>query len=68
MSNKPQRADFMTGMHQESMKGLPRTHETCIEKTGVARPGKTACDKARGAWASKSERRQRHLARDPNHK
>ena len=46
----------------------PRTHENCIAKTGVARPGKTAHDKATGAWQSKAARRERHIARDPNAK
>lgn len=27
--------------------GMKRTHQNCIDKTGVARPGKTAKDRAR---------------------
>lgn len=29
-----------------AMGNLPRAHRNCIEKTGVARPGKTAKDRA----------------------
>lgn len=42
------RADFMSQTQRDAMGKLPRTHENCIEKTGVARPGKTAKDRARG--------------------
>lgn len=40
-----------------------RTHANCKSQTGVARPGKTAADKASGAWASKGERNSNHAAR-----
>lgn len=42
-----QRKDFMTPAQKEKMGKLPRTHANCLEKTGVARPGKTAKDKAK---------------------
>ncbi len=43
------------------MGNLPRTHENCTEKTGVARPGKTKHDKHTGAWAPAYIRRQRKI-------
>ena len=39
--------DFMTPKQREAMKGLPTYHSNCLEKTGVARPGKTARDQAK---------------------
>jgi len=42
-----QRADYMTQTQKTAMGNLPRTHQNCIEKTGVARPGKTAADRAK---------------------
>jgi len=51
---KLQRADFMTGAQKYAFQAMveaegkfPRTHENCIKATGVARPGKTACDRYR---------------------
>jgi hypothetical protein len=41
-----QRKDYMTPTQKTAMGNLPRTHQNCIEKTGVARPGKTAKDRA----------------------
>ena len=41
------RSDFMSSKDKEAMGKLPRTHQNCIAKTGKARPGKTACEKAR---------------------
>jgi len=41
------RADFMTAKEKDAMGKLPRTHQNCLEKTGKARPGKTAKDRAR---------------------
>ena len=38
--------DFMTSKQRKAMKGLPTYHSICLEKTGVARPGKTARDRA----------------------
>jgi hypothetical protein len=32
---------------RRAMKGLPTYHCNCLEKTGVARPGKTARDRAK---------------------
>jgi hypothetical protein len=43
---KKDRKDFMTQVHKEKMGNFPRTHQNCIKLTGVARPGKTAKDKA----------------------
>ena len=45
---KKDRKDYMNKTQQIAMGSLPRTHQNCIEKTGVARPGKTAKDRARG--------------------
>jgi len=45
---KKERAEYMNGTQRTAMGSLPRTHQNCIEKTGVARPGKTAKDRARG--------------------
>ena len=57
MSNNLKREDFMTAKDKSAMHAgktnkngnalVPRTHQTCIAKTGVARPGKTAKDRAR---------------------
>jgi len=41
------RETFMNAADKKAMGNLPRTHENCRDKTGVARPGKTAQDKAR---------------------
>ena len=41
------RADYMTDAHKKAMGNLPRTHRNCLEKTGVARPGKTAHERAK---------------------
>ena len=41
-----ERKDYMTETQKKAMEGLARTHENCIAKTGVARPGKTAKDRA----------------------
>ena len=43
-----ERKDYMTETQKTAMGSLPRTHQNCIEKTGVARPGKTAKDRAKG--------------------
>jgi hypothetical protein len=40
------RADFMSAGQKAKMGKLPRTHQNCLDKTGVARPGKTAKDRA----------------------
>lgn len=40
------REDFMTEAQKRAMGSLPRTHRNCLDKTGVARPGKTAKDRA----------------------
>lgn len=56
------RAAFMTNEHKDKMGKLPRTHRNCYEATGVCRPGKTAADKANGAWASHAMRRERKVA------
>ncbi len=35
---------YMSQKQKSSLGELPTTHRNCIEKTGVARPGKTARD------------------------
>ncbi len=47
------RENFMTPRQAEMMGDLPRTHENCRAKTGVARPGKTAKDRALRAGANR---------------
>lgn len=42
---KNERKDYMTAAQKQAMGKLPRTHKNCVERTGVARPGKTAKDK-----------------------
>lgn len=44
-----ERRDFMKPEHKKAMQGLKRTHSNCIAKTGVARPGKTAHERAKRA-------------------
>ena len=44
-----ERKEFMTATHKKAMSGIPRTHQNCLEKTGVARPGKTAHERAKRA-------------------
>ena len=43
-----ERREYMSKTAQLAMGNLPRTHQNCLEKTGVMRPGKTAKDRARG--------------------
>ena len=45
---KKERKEYMSAAHTASMGSLPRTHANCIEKTGVARPGKTKKDHDKG--------------------
>lgn len=60
MSDQKQRADYMTPAQTRAMapaKGdkrysVPRSHSECIARTGVARPGKTAKDRALKARAA----------------
>jgi len=56
MSNRKTLFDYMTPAQQQAMsqvnsKGererLPTLHSTCMEKTGVSRPGKTAKDRSK---------------------
>ena len=56
MSKSKTLFDYMTPAQQQAMsrvnsKGererLPTLHSTCMEKTGVSRPGKTARDRAK---------------------
>jgi hypothetical protein len=49
--------EHMSKSHAIAMSGLATTHLNCIEKTGVARPGKTARDKARGHIPYRTNRR-----------
>ena len=39
--------DFMSQKQLKAMKGLPTYHSNCLKLTGVARPGKTARDRAK---------------------
>lgn len=39
--------DYMTKAQLKSMENLPTYHSNCLKKTGLARPGKTARDRAR---------------------
>lgn len=39
------RKDFMSEKNKTVMGKLKRTHENCMNKTGVARPGKTAYER-----------------------
>jgi len=41
-----QRAEFMTEAQRKAAGTGPRTHQRMLEKTGVARPGKTRKDRA----------------------
>ena len=41
------RQDYMSHEQRQKMGIMPRTHQNCIRLVGVARPGKTAKDKAR---------------------
>jgi len=54
MSNEPKREDFMSSKQRNAMGDLQRTHENCIEKTGVARPGKTAHNRWKRARAQQA--------------
>lgn len=51
-----ERKDYMTKSQADKLGKLPRTHQNCIEKLGVARPGKTAKDRAQGSIHSRSVR------------
>jgi hypothetical protein len=48
MSQKSTLKDFMSTSDRQSVGDQPTTHRNCIEKTGKARPGKTARDRANG--------------------
>ncbi len=37
----------MSEKQRRAMEGLPTFHSNCLAQTGVARPGKTARDKAK---------------------
>jgi len=39
--------DYMTPKQKAALGGLPTTHQNCLERCGVARPGKTARDRAK---------------------
>jgi hypothetical protein len=48
MSKSLPRAHYMSSKQKADMPaGVARTHEACIRLTGVARPGKTAADRAK---------------------
>lgn len=38
----------MSSKQRSALGNLPTTHENCIAKCGVARPGKTARERAKG--------------------
>jgi hypothetical protein len=53
------RADFMSPAQAAGMRKIPtapRSHAVCVVLTGVARPGKTAHDKARKVWSTAHSR------------
>ncbi len=39
--------NYMTKRQREQLGNLPTTHQNCLEKCKVARPGKTARDRAK---------------------
>lgn len=39
---------YMTKAQREALGDLPTTHRNCLDKCKVARPGKTARDRAKG--------------------
>ena len=39
--------EFMSAANRKKLGNFPTTHENCIDKCGVARPGKTARDRAK---------------------
>lgn len=43
--NKNSLKNFMSEAHRQALGNLPTTHQNCLEKCGVARPGKTARDR-----------------------
>lgn len=45
------RKEYMRPKDVAAMGHLPRSHENCLTKTGVMRPGKTAQDRARRSHA-----------------
>jgi len=47
MSKKSQLKKFMTSQQFVQLGDLPTAHQNCIDKCGVARPGKTARDRAK---------------------
>jgi hypothetical protein len=47
MSKIKERKEYMTAYQAKKLENLPRTHRNCLNRTGVARPGKTAQDHAR---------------------
>lgn len=54
MSNQPKRAEFMSAGDRASLGDMARTHQNCVERTGRARPGKTAQERYRRARAQAS--------------
>jgi hypothetical protein len=47
MSNKNNSLkNYMSSQQRNALGDLPTTHRNCIEKCGVARPGKTRRDRA----------------------
>lgn len=58
------RADYMTSEQKVAMGKFSRTHDTCLEKTGVARPGKTAHDKANHNWSTAKSKHGQVVGQD----
>lgn len=48
---------FMRDDHRAMLGDRPTQHDICIDRTGIARPGKTARDKANGHIPYKKNRR-----------
>lgn len=47
---------YMTVADSQSLGGLPTYHRHCIDRTGKARPGKTAKDRANGVIPRRNRR------------
>lgn len=51
MTDSMTRADYMTAKQREKMADMARSHINCRIRTEVARPGKTAFERARRSGA-----------------
>ena len=45
--SKSELKQYMSAANREKLGSLPTTHRNCIDKCGVARPGKTAKERAK---------------------